>query len=230
MSRDPAPYNRARPRPPGKHTHAGSAKADGRFDVVGIGNAIVDVIAHADDGLIAELGLDKGIMTLVDEPRIDELYRRMGPAREMSGGSCANSMAAVAALGGRAAYIGRVRDDQLGEVFAHDMRASGVVYRNAPSPSGPATARCLIFVTPDAQRTMQTYLGACVELAPEDVDEDARGPAPPSPISRAICGTGRGPRPPAARRPRSPTRPAAVSPSPSPTPSASTAGGPSSAS
>lgn len=142
------------------------------LDVIGLGNAIVDVIAHADDALLAELGLEKGIMTLVDETRIDELYQRMGPAREMSGGSCANSMAAVAALGGRAGYIGRVKADQLGEVFAHDMRASGVVYRTRPSPTGPATARCLIFVTPDAQRTMQTYLGACVELGPEDVDED----------------------------------------------------------
>jgi sugar/nucleoside kinase (ribokinase family) len=143
-----------------------------RLDVTGLGNAIVDVIAHAEDALIGELGLDKGIMTLVDEDRMEALYRRLGPAREMSGGSCANTMAAVAALGGSAAYVGRVRDDQLGEVFAHDMRAAGVTFRTRPSPSGPATARCLIFVTPDAQRTMQTYLGACVELGPEDVDED----------------------------------------------------------
>jgi sugar/nucleoside kinase (ribokinase family) len=143
-----------------------------RLDVTGLGNAIVDVIAHAEDGLVAELGLEKGIMTLVDEARMEALYRRLGPAREMSGGSCANTMAAIAAMGGSAAYIGRVRDDQLGEVFAHDMRAAGVVFRTRPSPSGPATARCLIFVTPDAQRTMQTYLGACVELGPEDVDED----------------------------------------------------------
>src|SRR5919206_1684080 len=142
-----------------------------RLDVTGLGNAIVDVIAHAEDELIAELGLEKGVMTLVDEARMEALYRRLGPAREMSGGSCANTMAAIAAMGGRAAYIGRVRDDQLGEVFAHDMRAAGVVYRTRPSPSGPATARCLIFVTPDAQRTMQTYLGACVDLGPDDVPE-----------------------------------------------------------
>jgi sugar/nucleoside kinase (ribokinase family) len=143
-----------------------------RLDVIGLGNAIVDVIAHADDALIAELGLEKGVMTLVDEARIEELYARMGPAREMSGGSCANTVAAIAAMGGSAAYVGRVRDDQLGRVFVHDMRAAGVTYRTRPSPDGPATARSLIFVTPDAQRTMQTYLGACVELGPGDVEED----------------------------------------------------------
>ena len=141
------------------------------LDVIGLGTAIVDVIAHADDGLIAELGLDKGIMTLVDEPRIDELYRRMGPAREMSGGSCANTMAALASLGAKAAYVGKVQDDQLGEVFRHDIRATGVDFRTPPLEHGPPTARCLIFVTRDAQRTMATYLGACVELGPDDVDE-----------------------------------------------------------
>jgi sugar/nucleoside kinase (ribokinase family) len=142
-----------------------------RFDVLGIGNAIVDVLARAEEADIDRLGLDKGIMTLVDEPRIQELYRELGPAHEISGGSAANTLAAVASLGGRGAYIGRVHADQLGEVFAHDMRAAGVTFETAPSRSGPATARCLIFVTPDAQRTMQTYLGACVELSPEDVDE-----------------------------------------------------------
>jgi sugar/nucleoside kinase (ribokinase family) len=144
---------------------------DGRFDVVGIGNAIVDIVAYADDALVEELGLVRAAMTLVDEARMDFLYRRLGPAREISGGSCANTMAAIADMGGRAAYIGRVRDDQMGEIFAHDIRAAGVAFRNAPSRSGPATARCVIFVTPDAQRTMNTYLGACVDLSPEDVDE-----------------------------------------------------------
>jgi sugar/nucleoside kinase (ribokinase family) len=110
-------------------------------------------------------------MTLVDLETNEFLYGQMGPAREVSGGSCANTMAAIASLGGRVAYIGRVRDDQLGHVFTHDMRAAGVTFRTPPTATGPATARSLIFVTPDAQRTMQTYLGACVELSPEDVDE-----------------------------------------------------------
>jgi sugar/nucleoside kinase (ribokinase family) len=144
--------------------------AAGRIDVLGIGNAIVDVLAHAEETDLIRLGLAKGTMTLVDEGRMRALYKELGPAREASGGSAANTVAAVASLGGRGAYIGRVRDDQLGEVFAHDMRATGVVFRTPPSPDGPSTARSLIFVTPDAQRTMQTYLGACVELGPEDVD------------------------------------------------------------
>lgn len=146
--------------------------ADAMFDVLGIGNAIVDVVAHADDRLLVELGLVKGSMTLVDAERSAFLYERMGPAVEVSGGSCANTMAALADLGGRAAFIGRVRDDQMGEVFRHDIRAAGVHFATPPSPDGPPTARCLVFVTPDAQRTMATYLGACVELGPEDVDED----------------------------------------------------------
>lgn len=141
-------------------------------DVLGLGNAIVDVLAYASDDLLAELELVKGAMTLVDEQRVEQLYRRMGPGREVSGGSCANSMAALAALGGRPAYIGRVKDDDLGRVFAHDVRAAGVAFASRPAPAGPATARCLVFVTPDAQRTMQTYLGACVELGPEDVEPE----------------------------------------------------------
>ncbi len=144
----------------------------GRIDVLGLGNAIVDVVAYAEDALIDELDLARGTMTLVDEERIEFLYRRMGPAREVSGGSCANTMAALASLGGSAAYVGRVKDDALGRVFRHDIRAAGVVFESEPAPEGPATARCLVFVTPDAQRTMQTYLGACVELGPENVDEE----------------------------------------------------------
>lgn len=142
------------------------------LDLLGIGNAIVDVLAYAEDSLLVELGLIKGAMTLVDEERIEALYRRMGPAREVSGGSCANTIAAFAALGGRAAFIGRVKDDAMGRVFAHDIRNAGVLFRSRPASDGPATARCLVFVTPDAQRTMQTYLGACVELGPDDVDEE----------------------------------------------------------
>lgn len=142
------------------------------LDVLGIGNAIVDVLAYAEDALLEELGLVKGAMTLVDEERIEALYRRMGPAREVSGGSCANTVAALAGLGGRAAFIGRVKDDEMGKVFAHDIRNAGVLFRSRPASDGPATARCLVFVTPDAQRTMQTCLGACVELGPQDVEEE----------------------------------------------------------
>jgi sugar/nucleoside kinase (ribokinase family) len=140
-------------------------------DVVGIGNAIVDVFAQSDDAFIAANGLNKGSMTLIDERRAEELYARMGPAREISGGSCANTMAGIAALGGKAAYIGKVRDDQLGQVFRHDIRAAGVRFDTPAAKDGPPTARSLIVVTPDAQRTMNTFLGACVNLGPEDVDE-----------------------------------------------------------
>lgn len=142
------------------------------LDVVGIGNAIVDVIAKADDAFIAANGLVKGAMTLVDMDRSEVLYGRMGPGIAMSGGSAGNTMAGIASLGGRGGFIGKVRDDQLGAVFRHDMRALGVRFDTAPLTAGPTTARCLIVVTPDAQRTMNTYLGACVELGPEDLDEE----------------------------------------------------------
>lgn len=141
------------------------------LDVIGIGNAIVDVIAHATDADLARLQLPKGAMTLIDEARADALYTQMAPAIEISGGSVANSVAGIASLGGRAAYIGKVRDDQLGEVFAHDIRAAGVQFSTRPATSGSATARCLVLVTEDGQRTMNTFLGACVALGPEDVDE-----------------------------------------------------------
>ena len=131
-----------------------------RFDVVAIGNAIVDVMAPCEDALVAELEMAKGAMTLVDTPRAHALYEAMGPAREISGGSAANTLAGIAALGGRCAFIGQVADDQLGEVFAHDIRAAGVDFSTPPRGQGPSTARCLIFVTPDGQRTMNTYLGA----------------------------------------------------------------------
>jgi sugar/nucleoside kinase (ribokinase family) len=147
------------------------------IDVVGLGNAIVDVIAEADERLLERLALAKGTMTLIERDRMAAIYRHMGPGIEMSGGSCANTMAALAALGGRAAYVGKVRNDQLGEVFAHDIRASGVAFATAPLADGPPTARCLILVTPDAQRTMATFLGACVELGPDDVDEGTVGAA-----------------------------------------------------
>jgi sugar/nucleoside kinase (ribokinase family) len=141
------------------------------YDVLGLGNAIVDVLAETDERTLDRLDLAKGTMTLIDRARMTKLYAGMGPATEMSGGSCANTMAALASLGAAAAYVGKVQDDQLGEVFRHDIRATGVDFRTPPLTNGPPTARCLIFVTRDAQRTMATYLGACVELGPDDVDE-----------------------------------------------------------
>jgi sugar/nucleoside kinase (ribokinase family) len=145
---------------------------DALIDVTGIGNAIVDVLAQASDGSLAELGLHKGTMALIDGARADALYAGMGQGIEMSGGSVANSMAGIASLGGRAAYIGKVADDQLGEVFSHDIRAVGVRFETSKARSqDTSTARCLIMVTPDAQRTMSTFLGACLQLGPDDIDE-----------------------------------------------------------
>jgi len=143
------------------------------LDVVGIGNAIVDVLAHADDRFLAEHGLAKGTMTLIDGARAEALYAAMGPGIEVSGGSAGNTMAGIASLGGHGAFIGKVRNDQLGGIFRHDIRAAGVAFETAAASDGPPTARCLIFVTPDAQRTMNTYLGAAVELSPADLDAAA---------------------------------------------------------
>ncbi|MGC2412114.1 MAG: adenosine kinase [Stellaceae bacterium] len=140
------------------------------IDVVGIGNAIVDVIAHADEQFIAEQNLAAGAMTLIDAGRAESLYREMGSAIESSGGSAGNTMAGIASLGGSGGYIGKVRDDLLGAVFRHDITAMGVRFGTPAATAGPGTARCLIMVTPDGQRTMATYLGACVELGPEDID------------------------------------------------------------
>ncbi|MBO0739776.1 MAG: adenosine kinase, partial [Alphaproteobacteria bacterium] len=127
-------------------------------DVVGIGNAIVDVIAHAEDAFVTREGLVKGTMTLIDAPRAEALYGIMGPAIETSGGSAGNTMAGIASLGGTGAYIGKVRDDFLGQVFRHDITAIGVRFETPAATSGPGTARCLILVSPDGQRTMSTYL------------------------------------------------------------------------
>jgi sugar/nucleoside kinase (ribokinase family) len=140
------------------------------IDVVGIGNAIVDVIAHADERFLADEGLAAGAMTLIDAERAESLYQKMGPAIESSGGSAGNTLAGIASLGGAGGYIGKVRDDLLGEVFRHDMTAIGVRFDTPAATSGPGTARCLVLVTPDGQRTMGTYLGACVDLGPEDID------------------------------------------------------------
>jgi sugar/nucleoside kinase (ribokinase family) len=142
------------------------------IDVVGIGNAIVDVIAHAEDQFLRREGLVKGTMVLIDAPRAEALYQLMGPAIEASGGSAGNTMAGLASLGGTGAYIGKVRDDFLGQVFRHDITAIGVRFDTPAAKSGPGTARCLILVTPDGQRTMNTYLGACIELGPPDIDPD----------------------------------------------------------
>jgi sugar/nucleoside kinase (ribokinase family) len=142
------------------------------LDVVGIGNAIVDVLSQADDSFVQREKLAKGTMTLIDEARAHDLYGKMGPGIEASGGSAANTIAGIASLGGKAAYIGKVADDMLGKVFAHDLRATGVKYDTTPLKGGPATARCLILVTPDAQRTMNTFLGASVEFQPVDIDRD----------------------------------------------------------
>jgi sugar/nucleoside kinase (ribokinase family) len=141
------------------------------FDVAGIGNAIVDVLAHADDAFLARNGLSKGTMTLISAARAAELYEAMGPAVEISGGSAANTLVALASFGGNGAFIGKVRNDQLGGIFGHDIHAAGVAFTTPAAAGGAPTARCLIFVTPDAQRTMQTYLGACGELTPDDIDE-----------------------------------------------------------
>src|SRR5215472_17543633 len=140
------------------------------IDVAGIGNAIVDVIAPADEAFLAAEGMTKGAMTLIDAARADQLYGRMGPGIESSGGSAGNTMAGIASLGGSGAYIGKVRDDALGGIFRHDITAIGIRFETPAATSGPGTARCLILVTPDGQRTMGTYLGACVDLGPEDID------------------------------------------------------------
>jgi len=143
-----------------------------RFDVTAIGNAIVDVLAQADDELLEEQRLPKGAMSLIDAQQAEYLYGIMGPGVEASGGSAANTIAGLAALGARTAFIGKVADDQLGRVFTHDIRAVGVTYDTPPLKNGLSTARCLIFVTPDAQRTMQTFLGATSQLGPEDINLD----------------------------------------------------------
>ena len=141
------------------------------FDVVGIGNAIVDVMAPADDSTIEALGMSRGGMMLIDTDRAHKLYAAMGPAREISGGSAANTLAGLASLGANCAFIGQVAQDQLGEVFAHDIRATGIRFAVPARPGDPPTARCLIFVSPDGQRTMNTYLGASQFLPSAALDE-----------------------------------------------------------
>lgn len=143
-----------------------------QFDVLAIGNAIVDVLASHPDSFLETNAIPKGSMRLISSEEAAALYAKMGPGREVSGGSAANSCAGIAALGGRAAFVGRVSNDQLGKVFAHDIRAAGVDYRTPPAEGGPPTGQCLIIVSPDAQRTMSTYLGSCQEVDEPDVDAD----------------------------------------------------------
>ncbi|HEU4819835.1 MAG TPA: adenosine kinase [Qipengyuania sp.] len=147
------------------------APSQPRYDVIAIGNAIVDVMAPCDDELIDELGLNRGGMTLVDTARAEELYAAMGPAKEISGGSAANTLAGMAALGAQCAFIGQVADDQLGAVFQHDIRAVGIDFDTPARAGDPPTARCLIFVTPDGERTMNTFLGASQFLPPAALDD-----------------------------------------------------------
>ncbi|MDH3741806.1 MAG: adenosine kinase [Hyphomicrobiales bacterium] len=141
-----------------------------KYNVLGIGNAIVDVLSRVEDSFISDHDIAKGTMQLIDEDRAHALYDAMGPAVEISGGSGANTIAGVAGFGGTAAFVGKVRNDQLGEVFAHDIRATGVSFTTPLAETGPATARCLVLVTPDGERSMNTYLGACVQLNSDDID------------------------------------------------------------
>ena len=141
------------------------------YDVLTIGNAIVDIIATTDDAFLQREGIQKAGMTLIDTARAEHLYAAMGPGTETSGGSAGNTIAGLVSLGGTGAYFGKVANDQLGEIFAHDIKALGVHYATKPLDGHPPTARSMILVTPDGERSMNTYLGACVELGPEDIDE-----------------------------------------------------------
>ncbi len=147
--------------------------AASRYDVLGIGNAIVDVIARAEDDFLVAHGMHKGTMALIDQKRAEKIYRAMGPAVESSGGSAANTIVGVASFGGRAAFVGKVKNDELGQAFTHDIRAARVAFDTKPATAGPSTARCYIMVTPDGERTMNTFLGAAQDLHPKDIDEAA---------------------------------------------------------
>jgi sugar/nucleoside kinase (ribokinase family) len=142
------------------------------YDVVGIGNAIVDIIARCDDAFLSKRNLDKGFMRLIDSNEAAELYEEMGPATERSGGSVANSIAGLASLGAKCGFIGRVAADQFGGIFRHDIRSLGIAYATEPAGDGAPTARCLVLVTPDGERTMNTFLGASVDLTAADIDAE----------------------------------------------------------
>src|SRR5204863_850581 len=141
-----------------------------KYDVLGIGNAIFDVLVQTDEAFLAAHGMSKGGMALIDEARATAIYRDMGPATEMSGGSAANTIVGLANFGARTAYVGKVKDDQIGRLYVHDIRAAGVAFETAPATVGPATGCSYILVTPDGERTMNTYLGAAQELTPADID------------------------------------------------------------
>ena len=145
-----------------------------KYQIVGIGNAMVDVLARVEDSFLSENGIDKGIMQLIDMDRAVELYGKVGPATEISGGSAANTIAGAAHLGGRTAYVGKVKDDQLGSIFAHDLRAQGVAYETkfAAKDAADETGRCIVLVSDDGERSMNTYLGVTEFLTPDDIDED----------------------------------------------------------
>src|SRR6202020_2257092 len=143
-----------------------------RYDVLGIGNAIVDVIARTEDDFLLKQGMTKGTMALIDEARAEQIYDAMGPAVEISGGSAANTIVGLASLGRRGAFVGKVKDDELGRAFSHDIRAAGVTFATPPASDGASTGRCYVLVTPDGERTMNTYLGAAQDLHPADIDAD----------------------------------------------------------
>jgi sugar/nucleoside kinase (ribokinase family) len=144
--------------------------ADAKYDVLGIGNAIFDVLVKTHEAFLAAHGMTKGSMALIDEARAAAIYRDMGPATEMSGGSAANTIVGLASLGARAAYVGKVKDDQIGRMYAHDIRAAGVAFGTKPACAGPATGCSYILVTGDGERTMNTYLGAAQDLSAADID------------------------------------------------------------
>ena len=147
-----------------------------RYDVLGIGNAIVDVIARAEEDFLLAQGMRKGGMALIDEARAQAIYDAMGPAVEMSGGSAANTIVGLSSLGARAAFIGKIKDDLLGRAYSHDIRAAGVSFATKPAVAGPSTGRCYVLVTPDGERTMNTYLGAAQDLQPRRYRRrDSRG-------------------------------------------------------
>ena len=156
----------------GRPNTLGDPEFMSRFDVLTVGNAIVDIISRCEDAFLVDNGITKGAMNLIDAERAENLYALMGPAVEASGGSAGNTAAGIASLGGKAAYFGKVAEDQLGKIFAHDIRAQGVHYETKPEGTFPPTARSMIFVTEDGERSMNTYLGACVEFGPEDVEPE----------------------------------------------------------
>jgi sugar/nucleoside kinase (ribokinase family) len=143
-----------------------------KYDVLGIGNAIVDVIARTEDDFLVKHAMNKGSMALIDEPRAEAIYASMGPSTQISGGSAANTIAGVASFGARGAFVGKVKDDTLGKAFSHDIRATGVTFTTPLATDGPSTARCYVLVTPDGERTMNTYLGAAQNLSVADLDAE----------------------------------------------------------